>query len=418
VELFPESAVRQVSLVRLSAEIARSLAALGRVAVEGEVHKPSRGASGRVWFTLRDRTSQLRVTCPPACSARCRAIAGERVCVTGSLSYVNDRGEMQLVAEEVTPVGAGAIAAAVAEARRRLAADGLLDRPRRAIPRLPAVVGVVCGSEAAVRADIESVVVARFPGYPMAFLEVNVSGAGAAEAMIGALRQLDLRADVDVIVLARGGGDAAQLLPFSDEQLCRAVAACTTPVVSAIGHEGDRPLCDEVADLRCGTPSLAAGAVIPSSAELTGALERARTTVESAAEGRLAVAGRALAGLDPEMALDAGVARAGARLARSAARLEGMHPRRRLADAGMRLRAFDWRSPGRVRLARAIDGLSASRVHLDALDPARMLDRGYAVVRDQRGRVVRDATTVTTGEAVSVQLSAGALDARVEGVRP
>lgn len=386
--------VRRVSLVRLSAEIARSLADIGRISVEGEVHRPQRGASGRVWFTLRERAAQLRVTCPPSRTSRCRAVAGERVCVTGSLNYVNDRGDLQLVAEEVTPVGAGAIAAAVAEARARLRADGLIDRPRRSIPRLPTCVGVVCGSDAAVRADIESVVAARFPGYPVEFLEVNVSGPGAAEAVAGAVRALDGRAVVEVIVLARGGGDAAQLLPFSDEQLCRAVARCSTPVVSAIGHEGDRPLCDEVADLRCGTPSLAAGAVIPSLADLRAELKA----------------------LDPAAAVMAGLDRAEERLARAGARLHGTHPGRRLHDAQARLRVLDWRSPGRTRVARAADGLAAARLRLDALDPVRILSRGYAVVRDGSGAVVRDASTLAVGDAVAVQLARGTVDARVEGV--
>lgn len=420
-ELFPEATeqpgVRRVSLVRLSAEIARSLADLGRIAVEGEVHKPSRGASGRIWFTLRDRASQLRVTCPASRASRCRAVAGERVCVTGSIGYVNDRGELQLVAEEVTPVGAGAIAAAIAEARARLRAEGVLDRPRRRIPRLPSVVGVVCGSEAAVRADIESVVAARFPGYPIEFVEVNVSGPGAAEGIRGGLRRLDERVDVDVIILARGGGDAAQLLPFSDEELCRAIASCTTPVVSAIGHEGDRPLCDEVADLRSGTPSLAAGAVIPSWADLVTELERALAGAIGAIESRVGRADRLLTPLDPGTAAAAGLDRAHARLARSGARLDGLHPGRRLHDAQVRLRSFDWRSPGRNRAARAADALAAARLRLEALDPARVLERGYAVVRDADGRVVRDARDLTPGHAIAVQLARGAVDAHVDRVR-
>jgi exodeoxyribonuclease VII large subunit len=401
-ELFPESAgarvraeARRVSLVRLSAEIARSLADLGRIAVEGEVHRPQRGASGRIWFTLRDRASQLRVTCPSSRASRCRAVAGERVCVTGALNYVNDRGELQLVAEEVAPVGAGAIAAAIADARARLRQEGLLDRPRRPIPRLPTRVGVVCGSDAAVRADIESVVAARFPGYPVEFVEVNVSGAGAAEAILGALRSLDGRPEVEVIVLARGGGDAAQLLPFSDEQLCRAIARCATPVVSAIGHDGDRPLSDEVADLRCGTPSLAAGVVIPSLADLHAELDA----------------------LDPAAAVTAGLDRASARLARVGARLHGLHPGRRVGDAQARLRALDWRSPARARLARAADGLAAAQLRLEALDPIRILSRGYAVVRDGNGRVVRVAGALARGDVIAVQLARGSVDARVEDVR-
>src|SRR5947209_11723721 len=119
----------------------------------------------------------------------------------------------------------------VAGARRRLAADGLLDRPRRSLPILPTTIGVICGSDAAVRADIESVVAVRFPGYPVEFVEVTVSGPGAVDAITGAMGWLDGRPEVEVIILARGGGDATQLLPFSDETLCRAVGACATPVV-------------------------------------------------------------------------------------------------------------------------------------------------------------------------------------------
>src|ERR1700716_3238010 len=142
--LFPERLAegpRTVTLVRLAAEIARSLAAVGRIAVEGEVHRPNRTGAGRIYFTLRDRAAQVTVMCPRAKVSRCRTVAGERVCVVGILTWVNERGELLLVAEEVTPVGDGAVAAMVAEARRRLAADGLLERPRLALPRLPAPIG-------------------------------------------------------------------------------------------------------------------------------------------------------------------------------------------------------------------------------------------------------------------------------------
>jgi exodeoxyribonuclease VII large subunit len=180
--LFPAtpSQPRKVSLIRLAGEIARSLAAVGRLAVEGEVHRPRRVAGGRVYFTLRDRAAQISVMCPQGRASRCRTVDGERVCVVGSLTWHNERGDLQLVAEEVTPVGDGAVAAMVAEARRRLESDGLLDRPRRPIPRLPDMIGVVCGSDAAVRKDIESVVAVRFPGYPMRVVETVVSGPGAA----------------------------------------------------------------------------------------------------------------------------------------------------------------------------------------------------------------------------------------------
>ncbi|HEX2849153.1 MAG TPA: exodeoxyribonuclease VII large subunit, partial [Acidimicrobiales bacterium] len=286
---------RRVSLVRLSAEIHRGLAAIGRIAVEGEVHRPSTRPGGRIYFVLKDRAAQITVTVPATRARKARAVGGERVRVTGTLDWFAGGGAVQLVADEVVPVGEGAVAAMIAEARARLAAEGLLDRPRRRIPRLPAAIGVVCGSDAAVRHDIESVVAARFPGYPLVFREVTVSGPGAADAIAGALSDLDGVPEVEVIVLARGGGDATQLLPFSDEDLCRAVCRSTTPVVSAIGHEQDRPLCDEVADLRCGTPSLAAAAVVPDLARLTADLDalagRASDVARRAGEraaGRLA----------------------------------------------------------------------------------------------------------------------------------
>lgn len=387
-----DGGVRRVTLARLAGEIARSISGIGRIAVEGEVVRPTRHPGG-TYFTLKDRASQLPVRCPATRVDRCRTVAGERVLVTGALVWLNDRGQLQLVAEEVVPVGAGAIASMLGEVRDRLRSDGLLDRPRRRLPRLPTVIGVVCGTEAAVRADIESVVAARFPGYPVDFVSTNVSGPGAAEAIIGSLRQLDARPDVDVIVLARGGGDAAQMLPWSDETLCREIAGCATPVVSAIGHDGDHPLSDEVADLRCGTPSIAAAAVVPSQADLWGELDGLAAAMRAAATGRLASERAKVAAIDPGRALRQARQVAVARLDRATARLELMHPARRV-------------EPARAALA-------AARRHLDALDPVRVLERGYAVVRAADGQVVRDAADVRPGDEIDVQVATGRFAATV-----
>jgi exodeoxyribonuclease VII large subunit len=435
--LFPPEGAnrpRTVSLVRLAAEIARSVASLGRVSVEGEVHRPTRSGAGRVYFTLRDRAAQVSVMCPRARVARCRAVAGERVCVVGVLTWVNERGVLLVVAEEVTPVGDGAVAAMVADARRRLEADGLLGRPRRPLPRLPDVIGVVCGAEAAVRKDIESVAAVRFPGYPVEFVETMVSGPGAALSILSALDRLAHRSGVGVIILARGGGDATQLLPFSDEELCRAVCACPVPVVSAIGHEGDRPLCDEVADLRCGTPSLAAAAVVPDRAALEGELAGLRARADTATAQAAERAARRLATIEVGQAARSGVAPGAARLARAAGRLPLLHPRRQLAEARRRLEVVDWRAPAvrgvdrAERLLQAVEwaepldrriGSAAERVAADrrqlaALSPVRVLERGYAVVRRGDGQVVRRSGQVAVGQLVHVQLAAGRLDARVE----
>ena len=418
-ELFPGSGpeVRRLSLVRLSSELARAVSGLGRVAVEGEVVMP-RTHPGGVYFTLRDRAVQVSVRCPANRLARCRAVAGERVSVTGSVAWLADRGALQLVAEEVAPVGAGAIAAEVAGRRARLEADGLLARPRRPIPRLPAVIGVVCGTEAAVRGDIESVVAARFPGYPVAWATASVSGPGAADAILAALASLDARPDVEVIVLARGGGDAAQLLPFSDEALCRAICSCSTPVVSAVGHEADRPLCDEVADLRCGTPSLAAAAVVPDRAALEAELDGLRLQCRAMAERRRDLARARLSAVDTGAAVAGGLAAAAGRLDQAAARIRLVHPARALAAAAGRLDRLGWREPARRRCQQERARLDASARHLDALSPARVLERGYAVVRGAGGAVLRDAGHVEVGERLDVELAAGRLAARVEAVRP
>ncbi len=392
----PAPEVRRVSLVRLSAEVARAAASVGRVAVEGEVHRPSNRPGGRIYFTLKDRAAQVTVTCPAARAKRCRVVAGERVEVSGRLEWVSGWGVLQLVADSVVPVGAGAVAAMIAEARARLAAEGLIDRPRRRLPRLPTAIGVVCGSDAAVRADIESVVAARFAGYPLLFREVAVSGPSAADAIIEAVADLDRRPEVEVIILARGGGDATQLLPFSDEALCRAICASSTPVVAAIGHEGDRPLCDEVVDLRCGTPSLAAGAVVPDRALLEAELAAHRERAAIVLERRYVDARRQLAGIDRTRAITQGFARAGARLQQAGSHLALVHPQRRLPGA-----------------AAVLDG---ARKQMDALSPVRVLERGYAVVRAADGAVVRDAAALSTGESLSVQLASGRAGVRVEEV--
>ncbi len=415
-EMFPAertSAVRRLSLVRLSSEIARSVATVGRVAVEGEVVQPGASRSGAVYFTLRDRVAQITVVCPRARLARCRTVHGERVCVTGTLGYVNERGQLQLFADEVAPVGEGAILAAIADVRRRLSAEGLLDRARRPLPLLPRTVGVVCGADAAVRADIESVVAARFPGYPVTFEEVAVSGPGAAEAVVGALQALDARSDVEVVILARGGGDPASLLPFSDEELCRAICASATPVVTAIGHERDRPLCDEVADRRCGTPSLAASAVVPDEAALRAQLDALMDSIRATCAHALSTSSDRLETIDLRAALRSGEHTAAERLDRAAGRLQLVDLGRRVADASRRLASVDWRSPLTRRLAGVDGDLAGRRRTLDALDPTRVLSRGYAIVRTADGDVVRSPAQVDTGDELDVAVAQGRIHAAV-----
>ncbi len=337
--------------------------------------------------------------------------------VVGTLLWGNDRGQLLLEAEEVTPIGEGAVAAMIAETRSRLAAEGILDRPRRLVPRLPRVIGVLCGADAAVRKDIESVVAARFPGYPLAVEETTVSGPGAALSIIDALQRLSLRAEVDVVVLARGGGDATALLPWSDEELCRAIAACPLPVVSAIGHESDRPLCDEVADQRFGTPSMAAHAVVPDREGLGEELVRLLAIASRSVRSRGELGRERLRRAEVAGALAAGLERAGSRLRHAADRLSREHPGHLAQRCRQRLDSCDWRRPVLASLATRQHDLNALERHARSLSPQHVVERGFAVVRRADGTVVRGPDQVAAGEIVEVTVARGVLAARVEAAR-
>lgn len=404
--------VRQVTLTRLSGEVARRLAPIGRIAVPGEVHQPKSYRSG-TFFLLKDRVAAVTVRVPSAALRRSRVVHGERVLVTGRLEWQADRGSVLLLAEEVVPLGEGAVAAMVEAARQALAADGLLDRARRPLPGLPRLVGVVCGSEAAVRHDIEAVVAERFPGLPLRFRECTVTGGGAAGAIEAALADLLDDPAVDVVILARGGGDATQLLPWSDEQLCRAVAAAAVPVVAAIGHEGDRPLVDEVADVRCGTPSMAAALVVPRRTELEARLDAALAAADRQLGRRVDLAGARLERSEPVRALGGAVARASSRLDRVGALVGAAHPAGSLQRARGRLARCDWHSPAAGATRRADLRLTAVGDRLGDLGPAQVLRRGYAVVRDEAGAVVRDPAVLVGGQRLEVEVAGGRFTAAV-----
>lgn len=404
---------RRVTLVRLAGEIARCVAGVGPIVVEGEVYRPTTTKSGWVFFTLRDRAAQIDVKMPAGVVKKYRPGAGERVEVAATLQWSNERGQLALLAQGVIPVGAGAIAALIEATRAALGADGLLDRPRRPIPMLPSAIGVVCGADAAVRKDIESVVAERCPGYPVVFFETTVSGPTASRGIVEAIRGLSSDPTVEVIVLARGGGDAPSLLPWSTEDVCRAVAACPVPVVSAIGHESDRPLCDEVADLRSPTPSLAATAVVPDVAGLMRRVDEALRQAASAVHQHAGRAERRLEAVQTSMALTGRLEQAAFRLERATIRLGGCHPRATLRLAEDRLAGTPWRRHVWEQLGLAAGRLDSEVRHLRALSPQRTLERGYAVVTAAGGTVIRRAVDVSPGDAIDVRLAEGSLLASV-----
>ncbi len=370
------------SVAAFNGRLAGYLARVRDVWVEGEVSELRRNpAWATVFLTLKDAETGA---CLPATMARRRfdlleptLAEGERVQANGALQLYEVRGELSFRVATIERVGAGDHAAALERLRRALAEEGLFapERKRR-LPRFPRAVGLLTGVEAAARGDVVAAITTRFPAVRLVVAETRVQGPSAPAAIVSALSRLARCDGVDVVILARGGGSFEDLLPFSDERVVRAVASCPVPVVSAVGHEQDEPLCDLAADVRAPTPTAAARLVVPDLDELRAALERARQ--------------RLAAGSARVLERDRG------RLARS---------RERLATAPSLL------------LERRRAALDRSGVRLQALSPLATLARGYAIVRSA-GAVVREAAVVATGERVEIELAQGSLGARVEDVRP
>ena len=406
---------RPVSLSRLVVELKRKFNEVGLIAVEGEVSNPKTYRT-MVYFVLRDRNTQISVRVKLGLAKQRLIVEGERIQVTGRLDVNGERGSFQLDALDIQPVGEGAIAAAIAEARERLRADGILERPRRSLPLLPRGIAVVCGTEAAVRHDIQSVVADRFPGYPIVWFETVLQGPSAVGGICAALDRVANDARVDVVILARGGGDATALLPFSDERVCRRAAEMSIAVVSAIGHDADRPLLDEVADIRCGTPSIAAARVVPARTDLELLATQRLQSIERVLFDRLDAAEVVLRERQPSTAVLGVLAQARSRLARAQANRRSRHPRIESERARSRLQQVPWRTHPPQRLSAANNRLSLVEASLDALDPMRTLQRGYALVRTSERRLVTNIAGADIDQSLIIQVADGSFGAVVTSI--
>jgi exodeoxyribonuclease VII large subunit len=374
---------------------------LGAVWVEGQVAQLSRRPGTQTAFlTLRDLAADLslQVTCPQQVLAAVEPpiVEGARVVVHARPSWYYTRGVLSLAADEIRSVGLGELLARIERLRSLLEAEGLFAPERkRPLPFLPRVVGLVCGRGSAAEHDVLENARRRWPAIRFRVLDVAVQGPSAVLQVVDALRVLDRDAEVDVIVLARGGGSVEDLLPFSDESLVRSVASTRTPVVSAIGHESDSPLVDLVADVRASTPTDAAKRIVPDLAEETERVRRARERLRAALRHRLD---------------------------RDAAALTALRSRPVLADpmAGLQSRTgqvADLRSRARRclrhTLDRAVADLEHTRARIRALSPAATLDRGYAVVHRRDGSIVRRMDDVSIGDDLLIQLAHGEIAATV-----
>ena len=345
--------------------------------IEGELTElrhQQRWAS--VFFTLKDPEDGA---CLPVQMPRGQfealalgLVDGERVHVFGRAELYEQRGELRLKALSIERFGLGAHLAALEQLKRKLAAEGLFDESRkRTLPRFPRRIGLVTGNDAAAKRDVLTHIVQRFPPANIVVAETYVQGPRAPAAIATAIGDL-CRRGADVIVLARGGGSFEDLLPFSDERVVRAVADCPVPIVSAVGHEQDTPLCDLAADVRASTPTAAARLVVPDIAELRARLARSRN------------------------GLHLGARRA---VERQAQRLAATHERLRRAPL--------------LALERRRARLDTVHARLGALSPIATLERGYAIVR--RGdEVVRTADQVAPGDAIAVRVADGSFGATVE----
>ncbi|MER5700782.1 exodeoxyribonuclease VII large subunit [Micromonospora sp. NPDC002296] len=387
----------------VSQKVGAWIARLGWVWVDGQVAQISRrpGAS-TVFLTLRDPSADLSLTVTTnrdvldAGAPELRE--GARVVLHAKPEFYAARGTLSLRADEIRQVGLGELLARLEKLKKLLAAEGLFDRARkRRLPFLPGRVGLITGRASAAERDVLTNARRRWPAVEFRTVNVAVQGAGAVTQIVDALRVLDADPTVDVIVIARGGGGIEDLLPFSDEALCRAVFACRTPVVSAIGHEADAPLVDYVADVRASTPTDAAKRVVPDLAEELRLIGQARHRLERAVRNLVDREAHRLDGLRSRPVL---------------ARPQVMVEQRVTDVAALRRRAERCLDH---RLGAAGEELRHTLARLRALSPAATLDRGYAIVQRADGHVVRSAGEVGGGDPLRVRLAEGELAATVDG---
>jgi exodeoxyribonuclease VII large subunit len=391
--------------------VARKIAAwidrLGAVWVEGQITQVSaKPGTGTAFLTLRDPVADVSVTLTCAISlVRDRQpplMEGSRVVVHGKPSLHLGRGTLSLRVDEIRAVGIGELLARIERTRRMLDAEGLFNPWRkRRLPLLPGCVGLITGRASAAERDVLSNATARWPAVNFRVLNVAVQGPLAVSQIIDALAALDADPAVEVIVLARGGGSVEDLLSFSDEALCRAVALATTPVVSAIGHEPDTPLVDHVADKRCSTPTDAGKCVVPDVAEETAALHQLRHRARRALHGWVDRERRLLDALRTRPVL--------------ADPLRPLAEHRRIVTE-LRTRA-DRALLGGLRTAQ--DELTHTSARLSTLGPAATLARGYAVIqrcdsaRTGPPPVLRSVADACEGAQLRIRLADGALQAVV-----
>lgn len=372
--------------------------------VEGQVIELNN--RGRVsYVTLRDVDQEVSVSVTVWGSEMAKVAGqidrGSRVVLQLKPNYWVKTGRLSMQGSNIKPVGVGSMLERIEQLRAKLQSEGLFDaRRKKQLPLLPHRIGLITGRDSDALKDVVRNTSLRWPAVQFEIREVAVQGVNAVSQVTAALAELDAHPEVDVIVIARGGGSFEDLLPFSEEAMVRAVAAAQTPVVSAIGHEADSPLMDHVADLRASTPTDAGKRIVPDVAEerlmftqIRAQLERSVTQwVERERFGLAQLRSRPVLA-DPASAL----------LAR-AEDLERLRTRARAAVS--------------QRVVRSRDEVAQLRARVTALSPQQTLERGYVLMQTEAGQLVRDATLLSPGDTVNVRAATGSLDATVTHIHP
>ncbi len=416
--------------------------------VRGEISNFKHHSSGHWYFTLKDAHAQLSCVCFRLQNRliRFRPEDGLEVYARGRLSVYEKRGEYRLLVDYMEPVGVGSLQLAFEQLKARLAAEGLFDPERkRPLPLMPRKIGVITSPTGAVIRDILRILKRRNRGIDVLIFPVRVQGDGAAEEIAEAIRILNRRDDLDVLIVGRGGGSIEDLWAFNEEVVARAIFHSRIPIISAVGHETDFTIADFVADVRAPTPSAAAEMVAARRDELIerfAALElrlvkatrylivrrRERLSQLQARPGLMRARNlvqQALQRADDldyrlQIAMTKRLRAAREHFAALSLRLTAQRPSRRLAETRGRLALLQNRLNAtiRERIQTARRHLSSAVGKLDALSPLAVLSRGYAIVWNERGAIVRDAADVSVGDRLRVRLFKGQVNVRTEEVRP
>jgi len=414
------------------------------LSVEGEISNCREAQSGHLYFTLKDEKAQIRCVWfkQDRRGLKFRVEDGLKVTLRGSISVYEQRGEYQIYVETMEPLGVGALQLAFEQLKKRLDAEGLFDAShKKPLPLLPSRIGLITSPKGAAVRDVVRILRRRFHNVHLTVFPVRVQGEGSAEEIVRALRFFNQRKLVDVLILARGGGSIEDLWSFNEEIVARAIYDSEIPVISGVGHETDFTIADFVADVRASTPSAAAELVVQTRREFDKHIAELRQALSDQIRYRILVLSRRVHELGasrgfrrPLDLLRQRRQRADEMTSRLAlglrARLE--QSRKRYTAAHLRIFRFDFRariSALRIRLERhaaelgkKMERLSRIKrerlekllVQLEERSPLKVLERGYSIVTDSNDLVLRDASSVSLGDSISIQLHKGELTTEVK----